>query len=190
MDASGTIQIPPDQCQACGICVAECPAKTIVLRKPYDRRHITEELEHVLKTATESKYKPFIIGFCCQYGLYGTGALASLWRGAKAGIWIVPVLCVAKVEADHVLHSYEMGADGVFIAGCGEQCARENTASWVYQRVEKVRKTLTQIGLEPKRLQAFVPDTNSEDPAKVLDEFAEQIGGLYLASVIMQEVKS
>ena len=190
LDASGTIQIPVDQCQACGICVAECPAKAIVLRKPYDRRHITEELAHILKSAAESKLKPFIVGFCCQYGLFGTGTLASLWREAKAGIWIVPVLCVAKVEADHILRAFEMGAEGVFIAGCGEQCARENTASWVYQRVEKVRKTLVQIGLEPKRLQAFVPDTNSEDPAKVLDEFAEQIGGLYLASVIMQEVKS
>jgi hypothetical protein len=29
-----------------------------------------------------------------------------------------------------------------------------------------------------------------EDPAKALDEFTERIGGLYLASVIKQEVKS
>jgi len=190
LDASGTVQIPVEQCQACGICVAECPAKTIVLRKPYDRRHITEELEHVLKTATESKFKPFIVGFCCQYGLFGTGALASLWRGAKAGIWIVPVLCVAKVEADHILHSYEMGAEGVFIAGCGEQCARENTAFWVQKCIERVKKVLVQIGLEPERLQAFVLDENNKDPAEDLDKFAEQIGGFYLASIIKQEVKS
>jgi len=190
LDESGTIQIPPEQCQACGVCVAECPAKAIVLRKPYDRRYVTEELEHTLKSAAESKSKPFIIGFCCQYGLFGTGALASLWRGAKAGVWIVPVLCVAKVETYHILRAFEMGAEGVFIAGCGEQCARENTASWVRQRVEKVKDTLVQIGLEPERLQAFVLDTTNEDPAKELDKFVEQVGGLYLASVIMQEVKS
>jgi len=190
LDASGTIQIPADQCQACGICVAECPAKAIVLRKPYDRRHITEELEHTLKSASESKSEPFIVGFCCQYGLFGTGTLAGLWREAKAGTWIVPVLCVAKVEGEHILRAFEMGAEGVFIAGCGEQCSRENTASWVDQRVAKVRKTLVQIGLEPERLQAFVPSTTNEDPTKELDKFAERIGALYLASVIMQEVKS
>ncbi len=190
LDASGTIQIPADQCQACGICVAECPAKAIVLRKPYDRRHITEELEHTLKSASESKSEPFIVGFCCQYGLFGTGTLAGLWREAKAGTWIVPVLCVAKVEGEHILRAFEMGAEGVFIAGCGEQCSRENTASWVDQRVAKVRKTLVQIGLEPERLQAFVPSTTNEDPTKKLDKFAERIGALYLASVIMQEVKS
>jgi len=190
VDDSGTVQIPEAQCQACGICIAECPAKAIVLRKPYDRRHITEELEHTLKSAAEAKFKPFIIGFCCQYGLFGTGTLASLWRSAKAGVWLVPVLCVAKVEAEQMLRAFEMGAEGVFIAGCGEQCARENTAWWVRQRVARVRKTLEQIGLEPERLHTFFPDTAGEDPAREMDSFAEKISGLYLASVLMQEVKS
>jgi NADPH-dependent glutamate synthase beta subunit-like oxidoreductase/coenzyme F420-reducing hydrogenase delta subunit len=191
LDDNGTIQIPVAQCQACGVCVAECPAKAIVLRKPYDRRQIAEELDHVVKAVAQSNVKPLIIGFCCQYGLFGTGVLACLWRGAKASTWIVPVLCTAKVEADHMLRAFEMGAEGVFIAGCGEQCARENTEFWVRQRIERVRKTLTQIDLEPERLRAFVSTTtNGGDPAKELDEFAERIGTLYLTSIIMQEVRS
>lgn len=190
LDNGGSIQIPAEQCQACGICVAECPARAIVLRKPYDRRHIDEELEHALKSAAESKSKPLIIGFCCQYGLFGTGALAGLWREGKAGIWIVPVLCVAKLEEVHILRAFEMGAEGVFIAGCGEQCSRENTAFWVLQRVEKVRKTLVQIGLEPERLQTFNLRATERDAAEALDNFTEQIGGLCLASVIKQEVKT
>jgi formate dehydrogenase beta subunit len=190
LDASGTMQIPADQCLACGICIAECPARAIVLRKPYDRRQVTEELHHILRSATESKLKPFIIGFCCQYGLFGTGILASLWREAKAGIWIVPVLCVAKVEADHMLHAFEAGAEGVFIAGCGEQCARENTAFWVHQRIKKAQKALAQIGLEPERIQSFALNASDEEPSKELDKFVEQIGRLYLASTMMQEVKS
>jgi len=191
LDDSGTVQIPADQCQACGICVGECPARAIVLRKPQDRRHIDEELDHALKTAAQSKSKPLIIGFCCQYGLYGTGALARLWRQAKAGIWIVPVLCVAKIEAKHILRAFEMGAEGVFIAGCGqEQCAREDTAFWALQRIGKARKVLAQIGLEPKRLQAINLYPTETDPAKALDEFTEQVGELYLASAVGQEVKT
>lgn len=190
LDASGTIEIPASQCLACGICVAECPAKVVILRKPYDRRHIDSELHHILKSAVESKAKPFVVGFCCQYGLFGTGALATLWRESKAGVWIVPVLCAARVESEHMLHAFEMGAEGVFIAGCGEQCARENTASWVQQRVEKVRKTLLQIGLEPERVCAFIPGSADEELGTKLDLFIEQIGELYLASTIMQEVKS
>ncbi|MCK4274103.1 MAG: FAD-dependent oxidoreductase [Dehalococcoidales bacterium] len=190
LDASGTIRIPADQCQACGICVAECPAKAIVLRKPFDRRQVTEELGHTIKSAVESKTKPLIIGFCCQYGLFGTGTLARLWRSAKAGVSIVPVLCVAKVEAAHILSAFETGAEGVFIAGCGEQCARENTTYWVQQRVAKVRKVLEPIGLEPERLQVFALGTTAEDPAEELDKFVEQISALRLASVIKGEVES
>ena len=191
LDDSGTIQIPADQCQACGICVAECPAKVIVLRKPQDRRQIDEGLDHALKSAEPTKVKPLIIGFCCQYGLYGTGALASLWREAKAGIWIVPVLCVAKIEPEHILRAFELGAEGVFIAGCGqEQCAREDTAFWALQRMEKAKKLLAQIGLEPERLRAFNLYANEPDLAKALDEFTERVGELHLASVIKQEVKA
>jgi coenzyme F420-reducing hydrogenase delta subunit len=170
--------------------VAECPARAIVLRKPYDRRQVSEELDHILRSAAQSTFKPIIIGFCCQYGLFGTGTLASLWKGPGAGVWIVPVLCVAKVEADHILHAFEMGAEGVFIAGCGEQCSRENTAFWVRERVEKVRRTLVQIGMEPERLQAFILSDDNDDLTPGIDNFVEQIGGLYLASVIVQEVKT
>jgi coenzyme F420-reducing hydrogenase delta subunit len=82
-----------------------------------------------------------------------------------------------------------MGAEGVFIAGCGEQCARENTVAWVRNRVQKARKVLAEIGLEPNRLQIYIPSATNGHPAEWLDSFVEQIGGLYLASVIMQEVK-
>ncbi|MFH1928558.1 MAG: FAD-dependent oxidoreductase [Chloroflexota bacterium] len=190
LDDSGTIQIPADQCQACGICVAECPANAIVLRKPRDRRHIAEELDHALRSARQAEFQPLIVGFGCQYGLFGTGTLANLWREAQAGIWIVPVLCVATVEPEHMMRAFEMGAEGVFIAGCGEQCARENTAFWLAQRVEKVRRALVQLGLEPERVQAFNPRATDEDPVKAMDKFTEQIGALRLALALEQEVKS
>lgn len=189
LDEGGTVHIPADQCQACGICVAQCPAKVLVLRKPHDRRHITEELDHALRSAAQTMHRPLIVGFCCQYGLFGTGALAGLWREAKAGIWIVPVLCVAKVEEEHLLRAFEMGAEGVFVAGCGEQCARENTAFWVLQCVEKVRKALIQLGLEPERLQTFHLQVPREDPVAAMDQFTEQIGRLCLAAAIKQEVR-
>jgi formate dehydrogenase beta subunit len=190
LDEGGAMQIPAAQCQACGICVAECPAKAIILRKPHDRRHIDEELEHALNSASGSKSRPLIIGFCCQYGLFGTGTLASLWREGGAGIWIVPVLCVAKLEEEHILRAFEMGAEGVFIAGCGEQCSRENTAFWVLQRVEEVKRALSQIGLETGRLETFNLRAAEEDVTEALDNFTERIGGLCLASVIKEEVKN
>ncbi len=189
LDETGTIQIPPDQCQACGICVTECPAGAIVLRRPYDRNHIGEELEHAIKSASEMKSSPLIIGFCCQYGLQGTGVLSGLWQRAGTSIHIVPVLCVAKVEAKHILRAFEAGAEGVFIAGCGEMCAREKTAYWLNQQADKVRKVLDQLGLGKERIQIFEPSTTEDDPVTALDQFTRKIGGLYLDSILSKEVK-
>ncbi|RLC95325.1 MAG: hypothetical protein DRI39_00410 [Chloroflexi bacterium] len=191
VDATGAVRIPADQCQACGVCVAECPARAIVLRRPYDRRQVAGELEHVLRSAAQTKPRPLVVGFCCQYGLFGTGSLSDLWREAGGSIWLVPVLCTANVEAHHILRAFEMGAEGVFIASCGEQCARENTEFWVRQRVEKARRVLSEIGLEPERIEVLVPsDHNGSTAAEQLDAFAQRIGTLYLASILMQEVRS
>ncbi len=190
LDDSSTVQIPPEQCQACGVCVVECPANAIAMRRVSDRRPAAGELDQVFGSTTGTHVKPLIVVFCCQYGLYGTGTLANLWRRARASIWMVPVLCVAKVKDNDILQAFQMGAEGVFIAGCGDQCARENTDFWVRQRVNKVRKVLSQIGLEPDRVQAVVSAAGDQDPSGKLDEFAERIGGYHIASIMTQEVKS
>ncbi|MDY6912552.1 MAG: hydrogenase iron-sulfur subunit, partial [Chloroflexota bacterium] len=189
LDGSGMIKIPADQCQACGICVTECPAEAIVLRRPYDRSQITEDLEHAFRTASETRSSSLIIGFCCQYGLHGTGILTGFWRQAKAGVQIVPVLCVAKVEAQHMLRAFEMGAEGVFIAGCGEMCAREKTALWANRQVEKVRQALHQLNLGAERIQFFDSSIEEGDAKAILDQFTNKIGGLYLDNLLKQEVK-
>ena len=89
-----------------------------------------------------------------------------------------------------MLSAFETGAEGVFIAGCGQQCARENTTYWLQQRVEKVRKVLGPIGLDPERLQVFTVGSTDNDPAEELDNFIERIGALYLASALIGEVQS
>ena len=188
VDPTGTVHIPPEQCQACGVCAAECPAMAIALRKPVDRRHVDEELDHLSRVVHQPKIKPLVVGFCCQYGLFGTGALAGLWRGASASISIIPVLCVAKLEIGQIMRAFEIGAEGVFIAGCGDQCARENTDLWMTQRVEKVRRTLTQVGIEPDRLQLF-RSNHGADPEQQMGAFIDRIGTLYLTSLVMQEVR-
>jgi len=86
------------------------------------------------------------------------------------------------------MRAFETGAEAVFIAGCGEQCARENTAFWALQRTERVKTILTQMGLEPERVRSINLSEQSEDPARELDEFIDAVGALYLASAVEKEV--
>ena len=80
-----------------------------------------------------------------------------------------------------------MGAEGVFIAGCGEQCARENTASQMKRRVNKVQKVLSSIGIEPERIRLFVPGVTEDGETTDSNDVFEQISGFYLESLIRQE---
>tara|TARA_B100000315_G_C14109324_1_gene377377 strand:+ start:129 stop:383 length:255 start_codon:yes stop_codon:yes gene_type:complete len=61
----------------------------------------------------------------------------------------------------------------------------------VCQRVTKVRKALVQkLGLKAELLHTFSLDVTDEDPVRKPYRVIEEIGKLYSASVIMQEVKS
>ena len=101
----------------------------------------------------------------------------------------MPVLCVAKVEACHILRAFEGGAEGVFIAECGEMCAREKTAYWLQQQTEKVRRVLDQLGMGAERLQVFDPSAMDETPVDALNRFTREISGMYLEKILSQEVK-
>jgi len=187
LDERGTLQIPADQCLACGICVTQCPAKAIVLRKTCDQQNINEELNQISRATRETKVKPLIVGFVCQYGLFGTGILSGLGKALSPGVSIIPVLCAVKVEAEHLLRAFEIGADGVFIAGCGERCARRDTAFWVNNQVQRTRKMLDEIGMDIHQLQFYSSETNGDDPAKWLEIFVQEIGGLFLTSMKKKE---
>jgi len=59
-------KIDISQCQACGICAAECPASAIEVRletKEDSRR----KLKETIKTAKEESLEDFSIGFYCHY---------------------------------------------------------------------------------------------------------------------------
>jgi len=193
IDQNFDIQIPADQCQACGICVTRCPAMAIALRKPWDRRYIDEEMERYHQKIKITGSKPLIIGFCCQYGLFGTSLLAGLWKTTGAGIWIIPVMCIAKVESYHFLKAFELGAEGVFLAGCGEQCSRENTITEAKAQIKRARSVLAELGFDINQLQAYLPeqkDNNPEGtPEKWLEEFIGHVGSLHLKSLLTVEEK-
>ncbi len=56
------------------------------------------------------------------------------------------------------------------------------------EHVQKVRRTLSQIGISPGHVQTFFPDGQS-DLTQKMDKFVEQMVGSYLDSVLKQEVK-
>ncbi|MCS7280854.1 MAG: FAD-dependent oxidoreductase [Desulfobacterota bacterium] len=185
VDEKGDVEIPASECVACGICVSECPAKAIFLRKPSDRRQIELELLYLSSRPTREK-SFYIVGFVCQYGLFGEGSLARFFSIPKTGVHIVPVLCIGKLETEHIVEAFELNAQGVFIAACGEErCARQNTEMFAKLKAERAKEIIQGLGLEPERIRLF--SGSEKDVGKTLDDFIEVVSKIILKRTLTGE---
>ncbi len=69
---------------------------------------------------------------------------------------IVIVPCTGRVAALHLLKTLEMGADGVFVAGCLEgDCHYQAGNLRAKKRVAYVQQILKSIGVAPERVYMY-----------------------------------
>ena len=85
----GAAYIEPAQCQGCGICVAECPAKAIQLMHYRDEQYgarseallMAADAERVHREermwSGNDAFEPQIVAFCCHYCAYAAADLAG-----------------------------------------------------------------------------------------------------------------
>jgi F420-non-reducing hydrogenase iron-sulfur subunit len=88
-------------------------------------------------------------------------------------IKIIRVPCTGKVDALYIMHSFEKGADGVYLVGCREGDCHYNQGNFrAKARVEQIRKTLDAIGVGGHRLQMY--NLSSSD-GPMFARFAEEM---------------
>jgi F420-non-reducing hydrogenase iron-sulfur subunit len=69
---------------------------------------------------------------------------------------IILMPCSGRVDIIHLLKAFEAGFDAVFVAGCLEgECHYLTGNIRAKKRVNKLKKDLAQMGLEPERLEMF-----------------------------------
>ena len=99
-------------------------------------------------------FEPVIVAFCCHYCAYTAADSAGSQRlEYPSNVKIVRVPCSGKVDGIHLMKAFEMGADGVYVAGCLEgDCHFKSGNVRAGERVMAVQATLEALGLEPERL--------------------------------------
>ena len=174
-------EIEPSACQGCGTCVDECPEEAITLQGYNDHMYVamteclfTDAAEpHNRNGAVKDKgnggrvggekgkkneqFEPKIIAFCCSYCAYAAADLAgSLRLQYPHNIRIIEVPCTGDVGEQVLIHAFEHGADGVFVAGCLEgSCHFLQGNCHASKRVDAVKKILDEIGLSSERLEMY-----------------------------------
>lgn len=100
-------------------------------------------------------FEPVIVAFCCHYCAYTAADTAGSQRlEYPSNVKIVRVPCSGKVDAIHLMKAFEMGADGVYVAGCLEgDCHFKNGNVRAGERVALVQDYLEQLGVGAERLE-------------------------------------
>lgn len=147
-------QIDISQCQACGICAAECPASAIDVRLE-TKEESRKKLKDVIKSAKEEAPEDFTIEFYCQYEESEIHP-----KEKKRAKYSVGKPCMARVDVYQLIHPFEEGSKGVEINKCEHhhECRFKGCDEWIRKHVESARKMLEEIGIDADRIKVVTEE--------------------------------
>jgi NADPH-dependent glutamate synthase beta subunit-like oxidoreductase/coenzyme F420-reducing hydrogenase delta subunit/NAD-dependent dihydropyrimidine dehydrogenase PreA subunit len=180
INEEGVVSIRQEQCQACGLCLAICPAYAIKFRAPYVEQAAESMGPAVQELLGRAGDQPRMLAVTCAYGVFAQPELA---RYRAENLAVVRYPCTAKVDSLHLLKAVEQGVDGIVVFGCGEggkfECPHGETGYWTRKRVEHARKLLKELGLEEDRV-AYVEFEGTDSGAfeRVVAEAADKLKAL------------
>ena len=125
--------------------------------------------------------KPIIVAFCCHYCAYAAADLAGSMRlQYPANVRVLRLPCTGKIEVNYLLAAFERGVDGVIVAGCLEGgCHFQEGNLRARRRVERTQQILSEIGLEPQRLEMYnLSSAEGNRFAEIVTEMSERIAQL------------
>ncbi len=101
--------------------------------------------------------EPLMLAFCCHYCAYAAADLAGSMRlQYPSNVRVLRLPCTGKLEVNYLMTAFEHGIDGVIVAGCLEGgCHFLEGNLRARKRVERAKKLLAEIGLEPERVEMF-----------------------------------
>jgi coenzyme F420-reducing hydrogenase delta subunit/NAD-dependent dihydropyrimidine dehydrogenase PreA subunit len=164
-------EIRPEYCQACGLCVAECPGEAISMVS-YDMREHRNNMPSLIGAIDPKRHDPVIVAFMC------THHVGVLGFGVAKNVKAIPVHCTSRIDLLDILKAVESGADGVAVVRCNDgTCKYRNIAPRVNARVKRSQELIKALGMEPGRIEILsASHGNGGNPyATVCTEFSERV---------------
>jgi F420-non-reducing hydrogenase iron-sulfur subunit len=125
-----------------------------------------------------TSFDPQIVAFCCNWCSYAGADLAGVSRlQYPATARIIRIMCTGRLEPQFILKAFELGADGVLIAGChlGE-CHYITGNERAKVKVAMSKELLDILGLDSRRLRLeWISASEGIKFAKTMDDFTKQL---------------
>lgn len=137
-------------CAGCGTCAAECAFSAIKMNHFTDNQ-IQQQVNTVLSDQAESK----LLVFACNWCSYAGADYAGVSRlQYPDNVRIIRTMCSGRVDTRFIWRAFEKGAPIVLVSGCHiGDCHYIDANHWTVKRVEKVRKKMKKLEIDPERLQ-------------------------------------
>ncbi|MGB2897503.1 MAG: hydrogenase iron-sulfur subunit [Anaerolineales bacterium] len=102
-----------------------------------------------------NSFTPEITLFTCIYcGYMAADTAGALRQEYPADVKIVRLPCTGKTDMQYMLDAFDEGADGVMIIACSlGNCHHERGNERARARVQRIKKILEGVGLEPERVE-------------------------------------
>jgi NADPH-dependent glutamate synthase beta subunit-like oxidoreductase/coenzyme F420-reducing hydrogenase delta subunit len=148
-------RIESSLCQACGMCIADCPANAIIA-KSWSQEEDLRQIKAKLNALSGDRK---IVAYVC-----GHHSPATAWSGTLedtiGGVVEEYLPSMARLSAAQILHTLEQGATGVIVVACNEGADRyPNATERIAKRVEQVAELLKEIGVGDQLVQ-FVAEAD------------------------------
>jgi len=132
-------------------------------------------------TDDQQRFEPRIVGFLCNWCAYSGADLAGVSRLQSApNVRILRVMCSGRVDPSFVFRAFQLGADGVLIAGCHPgDCHYQEGNHKALRRVLLLKRILRGFGVDEHRVRLeWISASEGEKFARVSTEFTEEIRSL------------
>jgi F420-non-reducing hydrogenase iron-sulfur subunit len=127
------------------------------------------------------RFEPRIVGFLCNWCSYTGADLAGTSRmKSPPNLRILRVMCSGRVDPSFILRAFQLGADGVLVAGCHPgDCHYQEGNFKAQRRVLLLKRVLKDFGVDARRLRLeWISAAEGEKFARMSTEFTEQIRAL------------
>ncbi len=124
------------------------------------------------------EFQPRIVGFLCNWCSYaGADSAGTARMTYPANIRIIRVPCSGRVDPLLIVKSFQMGADGVLIAGCHPgDCHYTEGNYYARRRFALLRPFLEYLGIEAARFRVeWVSASEGKRWSKVVTSFTEDL---------------
>lgn len=141
----------PAFCQACGFCAAACPVHAAELTNFTDRQ-VLEQVKVAFQELPASE--PRILALLCYWCAYSAADFAGIERvEVPSSYRSIRIRCASSVNTALLLKMFEMGVDGILVAGCPEKSCHHLWGNFVAdKRITLAKSLLDQLGYDAQRL--------------------------------------